>query len=497
MHALLSTVEQISFFAVLAIYIYLAVVVIFIIMENRDTSSTLAWILVFILFPIIGFFVYIMFGRNWKVINPRKKKKIKQIHKKIDAVLAKFQYNQTSYENLLQSANMSYGLKRVLRVSRRSSHALLTIHNKVKILQNGVEKFSALEKDLDKAKNFIHMEYFIWRADKLTRRISDLLIKKAKQGVEVRILYDPIGSFFTALFHPGHFRRMKKAGIKVVPFFNELSPLRITTVNYLLHRKIVVIDGIVGYTGGMNMGQEYIDGGGRYKSWRDTHVRIKGEAVLSLQTTFVRNWEEVKKNESLFHDKYFPMYDKSDNNLCVSVQIIPSGPDLYWQPIKEALFTMILAARKSVRIQSPYFIPDTNLLEALKIAALSGVDVQVMLTGVPDKRIPFWAAFTYFEELLQAGVKIYHYNAGFMHAKTISVDDEMCSIGTTNMDIRSLHLSYENNVIIYDKRITQELKNDYNNDLEHCTQFTMKEYKKIGIFKRFRNSFVRLLSPLL
>ncbi len=495
MHALLSTVESYSFIAVFAIYVYLGVVVIFIIMENRDTSSTLAWILIFLLFPIIGFFVYIFFGRNWKVVNPRKKDKIKQIHEKTESIVKKIQHKQESYIASIKNKTMSHSVERILRVSQKNSDTFLTTHNAVQILQSGTQKIEALKKDIKNAKTFIHMEYFIWRDDKLTNEIKELLIKKVQQGVEVRIVYDPMGSFFTALFHKKHFREMRHAGIEVVPFFNALSPLRITTVNYLLHRKIVVIDGVIGYTGGMNMGQEYIDGGTSYESWRDTHVRLQGDSVLFLHSAFAINWEEAR-GTSLFNDKYFPIH-ASDCTERVPVQVISSEPDSYWQPIKQALFAIIMAAKDHIYIQTPYFIPDANLFEALKIAALAGVDVRVMIAGIPDKRIPYWAAFTYFEELLLAGVKIYHYNAGFLHAKTISVDGSICSIGTTNMDIRSLHLSYENNIVIYDESIAEELESDYKEDIMQCTEFTIEQYKKINIFAKFRNSVVRLLSPLL
>ncbi len=495
MHALLSTMENISVFAVFAIYIYLTVVVIFIIMENRDTSSTLAWILVFILFPIIGFFVYIFFGRNWKVVNPGKKSKIKELQEKTNSIVQQIKKRQDNYISTMQDANLAHDIERILRVSQKNSDSLLTIHNTVKILQNGTKKFKSLERDLKNAKKFIHMEYFIWRDDELTRRIKDILIKKASEGVEIRIIYDPIGSLGMTIFHRKYFRQMRRVGIVAIPFFNTLSPLRITTVNYLLHRKIVIIDGSIGYTGGMNMGQEYIDGGKSYESWRDTHVRLEGNSVLSLHASFAINWEEARK-ESLFSKKYFTIHTM-DESKRVPVQVISSEPDSYWQPIKQSLFLTILAAKKYVYIQSPYFIPDATLFEALKIMALSGTQVHIMLTGVPDKKVPYWAAFTYFEELLLAGVKIYHYNAGFMHAKTICIDGQMCSIGTTNMDIRSLHLSHENNVMIYDKNITQQLEKDYKNDLLYCKEFTMGDYRSVSALAKFRNSLVRLLSPLL
>ncbi|PID52579.1 MAG: cardiolipin synthase [Candidatus Moraniibacteriota bacterium] len=495
MHALLSLVEGISGLAVFGIYLYLAVVVVFIIMENRDISSTLAWILVFLLFPIIGFVLYVFFGRNWKVVSPNKKEHIKDLQEKVEHVLFDLRARQKKYLKNLDKDHVSYGKKRIIRVTEKNIDSLITFQNDVKIIQSGKEKFDLLKRDIKNAKNFIHLEYFIWRKDVLTEEIKTLLIKKAKEGVEIRVLFDPVGTFFTYVFSPRYFASMKKAGIEVVPFYNKLSPFKITTVNYLLHRKIVIIDGKIGYTGGMNMGQEYVDGGNEFDSWRDTHLRVCGESVLSLQTTFAVNWEEAS-GKSIFDKIYFPTYSNNNcNNLMV--QMIVSDPHAYWQTIHQSLFAMALAARKHVYVQTPYFIPDVNLFEALKIIALSGIDVKIMVAGIPDKYIVYWAAFTYFEELLNAGVEIYHYNAGFMHAKTFSVDGKVCSIGTTNMDIRSLHLSYENNVLIYDDGTTQKLENDFLEDIKKCKRFTLEDYKKINVFAKLRNSLVRLLSPLL
>jgi cardiolipin synthase A/B len=495
MHLVFSMLENISGFALFVIYAYLAIVVIFIVMENRDISSTLAWILIFLLFPIVGFVLYIFFGRNWKVVSPNKKEHIRDIQNKFDNVLADARKRQDDFIKTLSRDTISYGRERMLRIAQQSTDSLLTFHNDIEILQSGKGKFKRLKEDISHAKKFVHLEYFIWRDDSLTREFRDLLIKKAQEGVEVRILYDPIGSLLTRIFHPKHFSMMRAAGVEVAPFYNKLSPLKITTINYLLHRKIVVIDGHTAYTGGMNMGKEYIDGGRRFDAWRDTHVRIAGEAVLSLQASFAVNWEE-STGRSLFDEKYFQKClsrEYSD----LMIQVISSDPHAYWQTIRQSLFAMAMAARDHVYIQTPYFIPDANLFEALKIIALSGVRVKIMVAGMPDKKIAHWAAFTYFEELLNAGVEIYHYNKGFLHAKTFIIDGTVCSIGTTNMDIRSLHLSYENNVVIFDRKTTQYLEKDFNNDLIHCNQFTIDDYKKIGMWKKLRNSLVRLLSPLL
>ncbi len=496
MHALITLVENISLFAVFAIYVYLAVVVIFIIMENRDISSTLAWILVFLLFPITGFFVYIFFGRNWKVHNPRKKQHIRKIQAKYNNVLAHMREKQKKYIAQKSQNTLPNAYAQMLRIAANSTDSLLTFKNTITVFQTGEEKFTQLKKDIRNAQRYIHLEYFIWRDDCLTREIAELLMQKARSGVEVRVLYDPIGSFFTQLFHNNVFVKMQKAGVTVVPFYNKLSPLKITTINYILHRKIVVIDGHIGYTGGMNMGQEYIDGGKRFASWRDTHVRVKGEAALALQATFAVNWEEAT-NKSIFDHTYFPTETVGKDCDDLLLQFVVSDPHAYDQTIRQQLIAMAFAARKNVYIQTPYFIPDKSLFDVLKLVSLAGVNVEIMMTGVPDKRIVYWAAFTYFKELLDSGVKIYHYQNGFLHAKTFSIDGEICSIGTTNMDMRSLHLSYENNVVVYDQAVATQLERDFCADKKQCTPFTMADYEKMPVLIKLRNSLVRLLSPLL
>ena len=243
MHGLLSLVENISGFAVLMIYLYLTVVVIFIIMENRDTSSTLAWILIFLLFPIIGFVVYIFFGRNWKVINPKKKNRIKELQEKTETILQKMRSQQHAHFQEIKGKGFSHDIERILSISQNNSEALLTLDNNLTIFQSGEDKFESLKKDIENAKKYIHMEYYIWRVDALTEIIKNMLIQKAHEGVEVRILLDPIGSCVTNLFHRKYLREMRKAGIEIVPFYNTLSPFKITTINYILHRKIVIIDG--------------------------------------------------------------------------------------------------------------------------------------------------------------------------------------------------------------------------------------------------------------
>lgn len=498
MHVFSLFVEHFTLLATIVFYAYILFVVGVIIMENRDTGSTLAWILVLILLPVVGFLLYIFFGRHWRVHSVRKQRRITQLQKKSLHALLGVRAVQKERMDAMIKKHASAAVTQTLRVVQDSPDALLTLHNTIKVFQRGQDKFHRLKADIRAARTFVHMEYFIWRADPLTQEIANVLIAKVAEGVTVRVLYDPIGSLLTTLRHPTFFRRMRRAGVQVVPFFNLLSPFKITTINYILHHKIVVIDGVIAYTGGMNMAQEYIDGGKRFASWRDTHLRLTGECVLALHATFARNWEQATK-ESLFDvARYFPLpHPPSPGKRHVPISVLSTQPMAYWQPIANSLLMMILAARHSVYIQSPYFIPDESLYNALKMIALTGVDVRIMVTGVPDKRLPYWAALTYFEGLLLAGVKVYHYMDGFLHAKTVVVDGAVCAIGTTNLDIRSLYLSHENNLIVYDEVTAKELERDFMRDLAACARFSFGSYTRIGRLAKMRNSVARLLSPLM
>ncbi len=489
-----SILKDASLIIALLLVAYWVFTLILIITENREPASTFAWVIVLWLLPIIGLLVYIFFGRNWRVRSKTKMLAFKHIENKIEQSLAFLSKKEDDRIEELLMRDPSFRTKKLQELLDQSSgpESILTSDNTVQILQNGSEKFPTLIEDLKKAKQYIHMEYFIWRSDELTNKVKDILIEKAKEGVEIRIVFDPLGAFLTKR---SHINEMRRAGIEMKYFFNTLAPLKITTVNYLLHRKIIVIDGRVGYTGGMNMGQEYIDGGKDYDAWRDTHLKIIGESVQVLQSMFAENWNQMSGKDDLFDKKYFPKLEPSGGN--VPIQMTASGPSTQWDSLRQLFFSMIMFAWKKVYIQSPYFVPDPSVYEALKVAALSGVDVRVMVTGVPDKKIAYWTAFTYMEELLRAGVRFFHYNAGFMHAKTINVDTEICTIGTTNLDIRSFHIAHEVNAVMFDKKTAKELEEDFRNDLKACKEFTLKNYQALGKVERFRNSLVRLLSPLM
>jgi cardiolipin synthase A/B len=375
---------------------------------------------------------------------------------------------------------------------RRNSLSALTSRNQVEIQQDAAKFYPSLIDDMKAARHSIHLQYFIWGVDSFTDGLKQIMIEKARAGVEVRLLYDPIGS----QAHVGrrYVSDMLAAGIKMAP----TSPFyHLHTISYRNHRKITVIDGAIGYTGGMNIGQEQLDGGEGFSFWRDTQVRLVGESAAVLQAVFMVDWYNAV-GENLFFARYFPADAKAPAKAHVPVQILTSGPDSQWAAIRQLYAFMIVSAQRHVYLQSPFFIPDATIAEALSEAALAGVDVRVMVSARPSgNRLPDWAGNTYIAETVNAGVRVFLYEKGYLHAKTISIDSEICSIGSANIDIRSFSINYELNAVFYDKQIAKELEEDFERDLAYCSEFDPVLYQKRGTALRFRDSVARVLSPLL
>ncbi|MBP9855339.1 MAG: cardiolipin synthase [Candidatus Omnitrophica bacterium] len=486
----------VSAYLILLFQMYLVFTVIILLLDNRTPVETFAWILIFVLMPGFGFALYLVSGRNWKKSYDRKRKLPQYIAKNL---LTLFKPTDDLQAEMLKEMTKSPGLHEedLVALLYKSSRALLTTRNKIKVFHTGQEKFDSLIADIEKAKSFIHLEYFIWRSnDPVGDRMREVLIRKVKEGVEIKILFDFSGCFFT-LSQP-YIKSLRKEGIQMYSFFNYLSPFKFHTINFRNHRKIVVIDGKVSYMGGMNVGQEYIDGGKKYETWRDTHFRLEGEAVNVLQAIFAIDWYNTVHTDDIFNEKYFPLIPQSpstEGNL--AVQFPTSGFDSPWPAILHLYFSVICMAHKEICIVSPYFIPEESLLMALKTAAMRGVKVTILMTGVPDNVIPFWAAFSYFDELLKAGVQIFQYQKGFLHAKMFTVDGKICSIGTTNFDIRSLRLNYEVNGVFYNKELTKQLDEQIAEDLKFSTEIKLTDLAQLSLAKRLRNSLLRLISPIL
>jgi len=469
--------------------VYALGVSVFLIMENRRPQSTLAWMLVLFFAPGIGLLVYLFFGRDNKAFSKRRKLLMQDLDANARPLLAPIRSRQDA--ELAALENASFSCKKVATLVRRNSLSALTSRNCVEIQQNAAKFYPSLVADIKAARQSIHLQYFIWRMDPFTDNLKQILIEKAQAGVEVRLLYDPIGS----QTHGGRsVGKMRAAGIQTAP----TSPLyRLHTISYRNHRKITVIDGAIGYTGGMNIGQEQLDGGKGFDSWRDTQVRVVGESAAILQAVFMVDWYNAV-GENLFHDRYFPVLLAEPSQQRVPVQILTSGPDSQWAAIRQLYAFMIVSAQRHVYLQSPFFIPDPTIAEALRAAALSGVDVKVMVSARPSgNRLPDWAGNTYIDEIVKAGVRVFLYEKGYLHAKTVSIDSEICSIGSANIDIRSFSINYELNAVFYSEKLARELEEDFVRDLQYCSEFDPENYRKRNPAVRFRDSVARLLSPLL
>lgn len=463
----------------------------FLVLENRSPKSTMAWMFALLLFPFVGIAVYLLFGRSRKAFSRESKLVRQQLGGVLTKVLTPL---ATQQEEIIarMKAEEDAPYHKLLELVRHNSNSMLTAYNTVEILQDASQKYPRLLADMRQATEFIHLEYYVWESDQFTEQVKEILIKKVQEGVEVRLLYDALGS---QSLSSRYLRELREGGIEVHPGNKYLELLKFHTLGYRNHRKIVVIDGQIGYLGGLNMSQEHLDGGKHFSSWRDTHLRMTGQVASVLQAIFVTSWYNFTK-QTLSDERYFPPH--ADSTGYLPIQITTSGPDWQWAAIRQLYFLMILAAKKHVYIQSPFFIPDDSISEALKAAALSGVEVKMMFTPRGTLySLPYWAANTYFAEMARAGIRIFLYQKGYFHPKTISIDSEVCSVGTANMDIRSFSINYEVNAIIYESRIAQELEQDFQHDLEQCIEFNLEEYKKRNILLRFRDSLSRLFSPLM
>jgi cardiolipin synthase len=465
----------------------------YIVLENRRPQATLAWMLLFLTLPGIGLVIYLLFGRDQKAFDRERKLARQNLEANAAPLLKPMRTRQDAEIDRLEGQGPVQ--RRLMQLVRRNSHSLLTTRNQAVIQQDAAVHYPSLIDDLKAAERSIHLQYFIWADDPFTRELKAILVERAKAGVEVRLLYDPVGSFFK--LSRRYRRDLREGGVHVAP----ASVLwRLHTLSYRNHRKIAVIDGRAGYTGGMNIGQEHL------ASWRDTQLRIEGEGAAVLQAVFLVDWYNAT-GEDLFAKDRFPLLGEGSapvatgDGACdaVPVQILTSGPDSEWRAIRQLYFAMIVSAQGRVRLQSPYFILDATIAEALKAAALSGVAVDVMVSAVNDgpNKAPVWAANTFMAEVAAAGVRVYLYERGYLHAKTLSIDGEVCSIGSANLDIRSFSINYELNAVLYSRQHATELERAFERDLAHCTEFDPEEYQRRRAAVRFRDSAARLLSPLL
>lgn len=459
-----------------------------VILENRNPVRTLAWIIVLVTVPFIGFLFYLYFGINYR--------KIKMFSMKGLGDMKWLQYMSEDQKQLIKKSEFLHRretveVRKLMTLLLNNSKALLTRYNKVEILNNGDETFPAIFEAFRNAKRFIHLEYYIIEMGNLTNRLKDLLIEKAGEGVEVRVIYDDVGSWnLTRDF----IRQLRNAGVQVYPFLPVRFHQFANKANYRNHRKIAVVDGEVGFVGGLNFADRYLDGVPEIGVWRDTHLKVEGEAVTSLQVIFLIDWYFVRQELLLDKNEYLP-YKRVDGD--VLVQAVTSGPDSDWASIQQAYFTLINMAKRYVFISTPYFMPGETTLNSLKTAAMSGVDVRIMLPHKSDSLLTYWCSRSFVEELLEAGVKVYWYQKGINHSKVMVVDGIVASVGTANMDLRSFEQNFEVSLILYDRDVVKKLASFFLKDLQSSTEVMIQRWKFRPKREKVYESVARLFAPVL
>ncbi|OPJ56681.1 major cardiolipin synthase ClsA [Clostridium oryzae] len=466
-------------------FIYAIILITVIILERRQPEKTIAWLLIFIALPPIAIILYLFIGRNWRNMNRYVKLKLNlsQIIPIHNPVFPDGPYSPLV--NLLV----------------QNSQCCLTTNNSIKIFYSGEQKFSQLKKQLLNAKHYIHIEYYMVRDDLIGNEIKDILIRKSLEGINVRIILDKIGCM---KIKAKYLKDLKRSGVEIVQYSYFLNPiLRFfsTKLNYRNHRKIVIIDGIIGFMGGINIGDEYL-GRGKLGFWRDTHLMITGDYVLQLQTIFIEDYLCLvkSKNQNTLNidtiSNYLATLESANGNK--AMQPVKSSPNSKYPSTEQAFLKMISMAKHHLYICSPYFIPSLSILEAIKVSSLSGVDVKILFPGKYDHFIVYYASKTYLKELAACNVDIYFYNVNsFIHSKTIMIDSEICSIGSANMDIRSFQLNYEIGAIIYDREISISLEKQFLKDLRISNRVNREYWIKTPWYISVMESFYRIFSALL
>lgn len=470
--------------------IVLALIIIFLDRDRRDATATWAWLFLLFVMPILGFIAYIFFGRAI-----RKKREKGFQHNQIDDALERVKKQLGDSTNHIENSDNP-----IVRKHADIAHTLMTKepsflsnNNKVDIYTDGHDLYRQMKDDLRNSKSYIHMEYYVLELDGLGTEIIDILEEKAKEGLEVKLLYDAVGS---KSVHKSKFKKFQQLGGQVEAFFQAKIPFVNFRVNNRNHRKIVVIDGLMGYVGGFNIGDEYLGLNDKFGYWRDTHLKVRGDGVDALQLSFIHDWNSQAKREQLeYNDKYFP--DNADQGGDVSMQMAVSAPSDNWHQIEFGYMKMIMNAKESIYMHSPYFIPDKGYINALRIAAKSGVDVQLIIPSKPDHMFVYWATITSVAQLIRDGVKVYTYENGFIHSKMMIIDDEVSSVGSSNMDIRSFELNFEINAFMYDEHIAKQLKDAFFEDLKVSKELTIERYEQRSNWIKFKQSIAKLASPIL
>ena len=465
-----------------ALYAYTIISTISVLLlENRNPAKSLSWLLVLLFIPVAGMFFYLLLGQDY-----RKKKIIskKSIRSVIDRPVASFDIHK------LDTTLMNESQRNLIKMLYRNSESAGYAFNKIDLFTDGVSTFNAAFEAIRQAKDHIHIEFFIFDDDKISNQLRELLIQKAKEGVRVRMIYDYWGSFNLT---KRYLKSLKEAGVYIRPFLPFRWRIsRSSKINFRNHRKLIIVDGKTGFTGGLNVADRYIYGN-KLGNWRDTFVQMEGSVVHGLQLLFMVDWYFVDQ-KLIDGPEYFPKPPKYDQNL---VQIVNSGPDSDWEAIMQGIASAIATATKYIYIQSPYFMPTDVLATCLQMAALSGVDVRLMIPARSDSRLTDESTCSYLEAQLDAGVRVFRYTEGFLHSKAIVIDDFVSIIGSCNLDERSFVQNFEANAFIYDSATGMKLKELFLNDINNSEELSREIWANRKRRQKLKESFARLFSPLM
>ncbi len=463
-----------------------------VLMDTDDVTKTIAYLSLVFLVPVVGMFIYYSVGINYRKRNLYSKMLV---------------YHETNREEL-ESLVATYSKAMIevahdeadhfipLAVMIRKAGILTSVNNKNTLLINGENKFPSLLKDLRRAEDHIHLEYYIYEQDAIGEQIADILIQKSREGVEVRFIYDDFGS---QKLSKKFVQRLKEAGVEVAPFYKIQYLILANSLNYRNHRKIVVIDGKIGYVGGINVSDKYINDPqlNNKMYWRDTHMRIEGVTTFNLQNIFLTDWNFCAKKDVRPNNKYFPVEYMSESHGHQLSQVVRSGPDSEYAAIMDAFIKGITLSQNEVLITTPYFIPDKSFIDAMKIAARSGILVRLLVPGTSDSRFVNAVSNTYYQDLLEAGVEVYKYRKGFVHAKTMVCDTQLAVVGTCNLDQRSFNLNFEVAAFVYDTEISQQLKDAFQNDILDSNKLILSEWKNRPKIDVLGERIARLFAPLM
>ncbi len=475
-------IETIRPFALIAYYIFISFIIVTIILDNKKPEKSFAFIFLILLVPIAGVMIYLLFGAQYQ------KKKLLTKKRYFDKVYLNkiFEGNK---KNTDAFANHAYSKLPTLLYNIEQVN--FSSNNEVDILINGENKFKVLIHELKKATKSIHLDYYIITDDVIGTQIIDLLCLKSEEGIKVKIIYDDVGSSISRKSHA----KFKSSGVEAFAYMPVLFSRLAYKANYRNHRKIVVIDNEIGFLGGINIKDKYINPNKIGLFWRDTHIMIKGEAVIGLQYIFISDWYFVSGQKIDLKEVTYLNQNNVKSNIPIS--ILGSDYGKKNQTIMEAYFGMITNARKEILITTPYFVPDESILNAIKITSKSGVKIKIIIPKKPDIKTAYFASQTYLKGLLQSGVEIYYYTKGMMHSKTMVIDEAISTVGSTNFDQRSFSLNAEVNAFILDVGIAQKLKFQFENDLKDCYKLQLEELKNRPWYLKVACSISRLIAPIL